>query len=206
MTPNRAVFLDLNGTLVLPLKQETLNKMYIIPGANLAIQRLLAVGFVCPVVTIQARIEKGLFNEKDFHDWFKEFFGKHRVDVKGPYVCPHRFSNPCECKKPSPLLYERAAKDLNLNLSRSYVIGDSLEDIQAAIAFGGTGCLVRTGWAADSRIVEAARSTAHFIGPSIAEAVDWIIARNEPVNEFNVVKHANTRLAVVNLRRFDGSL
>jgi len=177
MNANRAVFLDLNGTLVLPLKQETLKEMYLIPGADAAVQRLLAFGFLCPVVTIQARIEKDLFSEQDFLEWFKEFFGKHGLDVKGPYVCPHRFSNPCACKKPSPLLYERAAKDLDLNLSQSFVVGDSLEDVKAAIAFGGTGCLVRTGWAADDRIAEAARSIAPFIGPSVVEAADWIIAR-----------------------------
>ena len=179
MNANRAVFLDLNGTLVLPLKQETLEEMYLIAGADVAVQRLLAVGFLCPVVTVQARIEKGLFSEQDFIDWFKKFFGKHGLDVKGPYVCPHRFSNPCTCKKPSPLLYERAAKDLDLSLSQSYIVGDSPEDIQAAIAFGGTGCLVRTGWAANDRVVEKARSTADVICPSIAEAVDWIIAQEE---------------------------
>ena len=179
MNINRAVFIDLNGTLVLPLKQETLEEMYLITGADVAIQRLLAVGFMCPVVTIQARIEKGLFSEQEFFDWFKKFFGKHSLDVKGPYVCPHRFSNPCTCKKPSPLLYERAGKDLDLNLLQSYVVGDSSEDVQAAIAFGGTGCLVRTGWAADDRIVKAASSSARFICSSIVEAVDWIITQEE---------------------------
>ncbi len=177
MNKVRAVFLDLNGTLVLPLKQETLEEMYLIAGADVAVQRLLAAGFLCPVVTIQARIEKGLFSEQEFRNWFKQFFGYHGLDVKGPYVCPHRFSNPCTCKKPSPLLYERAAKDLNLSLPQSYVVGASIEDVQAAIAFGGTGCLVRTGWAADDRVFEAARSAAHFIGPSITEAVEWIVAQ-----------------------------
>jgi D-glycero-D-manno-heptose 1,7-bisphosphate phosphatase len=178
MNTRRAVFLDLNGTLVLPLKQETLDEMYLIPGADLAVRRLLAAGFVCPVVTIQARIEKGLFSGQDFRVWFREFFRKHDLDVKGPYVCPHRFNHPCPCKKPSPLLYEQAAADLQLNLPESYAVGDSPEDVLAAIAFGGTGCLVRTGWAADGRVVEAIRSTAHFVGPSIAEAADWIVARN----------------------------
>jgi D-glycero-D-manno-heptose 1,7-bisphosphate phosphatase len=177
MNTNRAVFLDLNGTLVLPLKQETLDEIYLIPGADIAVRRLIAAGFVCPVVTIQARIQKGLFSEQDFRGWFREFFRKHDLEVKGPYVCPHRFNHPCPCRKPSPLLYEQAAKDLQLCLSESYVVGDSPEDVQAAIAFGGTGCLVRTGWAADDRVVEAIRSTAHFVGTSIAEAADWIVAQ-----------------------------
>jgi hypothetical protein len=53
----RAGFLDLNGTVVLPMKQETLEEMYLIPCADKAIRRLLAAGFVCPVVAIQSRIE-----------------------------------------------------------------------------------------------------------------------------------------------------
>lgn len=179
MKRNRAAFLDLNGTIVLPMKQETLEEMYLIPGADGAIRRLLARGFVCPVVTIQARIGKGLFTEQQFRAWFADFFQRHQLDVKGPYVCPHRFNHPCPCKKPSPLLYEQAAKDLHLTLSESYVIGDSPEDVQAAIGFGGIGCLVRTGWAADDQVVEAIHSTAQFIGPSIAEAADWILTREE---------------------------
>jgi D-glycero-D-manno-heptose 1,7-bisphosphate phosphatase len=175
----RAIFLDLNGTIVLPMKQETLEEMFLIPGADKAIRRLLAAGFACPVVTIQSRIEKGLFTEQAFHAWFADFFRKYEPDVRGPCVCPHRYNQPCPCKKPSPLLYKQAARDLNLELSDSYVIGDSPEDVRAAKGFGGTACLVRTGWAAADAVVESIRSSADFIGPSIVEAVDWILAREE---------------------------
>jgi D-glycero-D-manno-heptose 1,7-bisphosphate phosphatase len=178
----RAVFLDLNGTIVLPMKQETLEEMHLIPGAEKAIRRLLAAGFVCPVITIQSRIEKGLFTEQEFRTWFVDFFRRHELDVKGPYVCPHRYNHPCPCKKPSPLLYERAAQDLDIDLPKSYVIGDSPEDVRAAKAFGGTACLVRTGWAAAESVVENIRSRADYVALSIVEAVDWILAkeRNPP--------------------------
>ena len=104
MKSHRAVFLDLNGTLVLPLKQDSLDEMTLISGADVAITRLLAFGFVCPVVTVQARIEKGLFTEAEFRAWFADFFGNLGLDVKGPYVCPHRYSHPCPCEKPKSLL------------------------------------------------------------------------------------------------------
>src|SRR5205823_4174695 len=71
---NRAgVFLDLNGTLVLPLKQERLEDLTLIPGVAEALARLSAAGFVCPVVTVQARIAKGLFSMADFQTWFATF-------------------------------------------------------------------------------------------------------------------------------------
>ncbi len=184
MKINRAVFLDLNGTVVLPLKPESLDEMTLIPGAGLAIARLLAAGFLCPVVTVQARIEKGLFTESEFRAWFADFFGNLGLDVKGPYICPHRYNHPCRCEKPNSFLYDQAASDLSLDLSRSYTIGDSPQDVEAARRFGGTGCLVRTGWAAEDRFLEDARASAAFIGDTITDAVDWIISR-EPDSPAN---------------------
>ncbi len=67
---NRAVFLDLNGTLVSPLKPDALDDLVLLPGAAEAIARLTAAGYVCPVVTVQSRIAKGLFSSADFEAWF----------------------------------------------------------------------------------------------------------------------------------------
>lgn len=177
MKQNRAVFLDLNGTLVLPLKQESLAEMSLIPGADVAVRRLLAAGFLCPVVTVQARIEKGLFTEAEIRAWFAGFFGSLGIDLKGPYVCPHRYNHPCPCEKPNRFLYDQAASDLSLDLGRCFTIGDSPQDVVAARRFGGLGCLVRTGWAADQKVVEEARSSAAFISDTIGDAVDWILSR-----------------------------
>jgi len=172
---NRAVFLDLNGTLVLPLKQESLAEMTLIPGVDFAVKRLLAAGFICPVVTVQARIEKGLFTEAEFHAWFADFFGKLGLDLKGPYVCPHRYDHPCPCEKPNRFLYDQAASDLFLDLSRCYIIGDSPQDVEAAQRFGGLGCLVRTGWAADDKVVRQAGDAAAFVGDTVSDVADWIL-------------------------------
>jgi len=180
---NRAVFLDLNGTLVLPLKPESLDELTMIPGADLAIMRLLAAGFLCPIVTVQARIEKGLFTESTFRAWFADFFGNLQLDVKGPYICPHRYSHSCPCQKPNSLLYDQAAADWSLDLPRSYTIGDSPQDVEAACRFGGTGCLVRTGWAAEDRFVEEAKPFASFIGDSLSNVVEWVVAREHKYGE-----------------------
>ena len=88
----KAVFLDLNGTLVLPVKQERLDELYPIPGAVESVARLTAAGFVCPVVTVQSRIAKGLFSTNEFLNWFHDFaalLDGHEARVVGPYVCPH---------------------------------------------------------------------------------------------------------------------
>ena len=172
------VFLDLNGTLVLPMKQETLAELDPIPGAVDAVARLTAAGFVCPVVTVQSRIAKGLFSADAFLGWFASFAASLRregAEVTGPYVCPHRYVEPCACKKPNTLLYEQAAADLGISVSDSFVIGDSPDDIRAATRLGARSCLVRTGWAADPEMVAAVDGEATLVAPSIVEAVDWVL-------------------------------
>ena len=65
------MFLDLNGTLVEPLKPERLDELTLILGVVEAVARLIAAGFVCPVVTVQSRIAKGLFSSAVFETWFQ---------------------------------------------------------------------------------------------------------------------------------------
>ena len=176
----RAVFLDLNGTLVLPIKPDSLNDLKLIEGVGQAIAELSRAGFLCPVVTIQSRIAKGLFSLEEFHRWFHDFAAELRTcggEIVGPYVCPHLFSDPCACKKPNTLLYEQASREHDIDLQKSFVIGDSADDVRAAHQFGGQGCLVRTGWALDPDVVKHAAPYASFVAASLTDAVNWILGR-----------------------------
>lgn len=176
------VFLDLNGTLVEPLKQERLDELKLLPGVAAAIARLSLAGFVCPVVTVQSRIAKGLFTMADFHAWFATFAAGLKAQgalVAGPYVCPHRYAEPCPCKKPNVFLYNQAADDYDLTPVDCFVIGDSPDDVRAARNLGARGCLVRTGWASDPRVVETARLDASVIVDNFGKAVDWILRAND---------------------------
>ncbi len=176
----KTVYLDLAGTIVMPLKPESLDEIWPIPGAVGAIARLCAAGFRCPVVTVQARIEKGLFTEGEFRLWFQTFVASIKQQgalLEGPYVCPHRDATPCPCKKPNTLLYERAANELGLQLAGAFVVGDGAVDMEAASRFGGIGCLVRTGWAQDEVQLARARIHSSFVGADLAEAAEWILAK-----------------------------
>ena len=75
------------------------------------------------------------------------------------------------------------ASDWWLDLRRSYTIGDSPQDVEAARRFGGTGCLVKTGWAAEDKFLDKARPSAAFIGDSITEAVEWVVGREQKNGE-----------------------
>ena len=177
----KAVFLDLNGTLVLPMKQECLADLYPIPGAISAVARLGRAGFVCPIITVQSRIAKGLFTATEFLNWFRAFAtaaNDQGANLKGPYVCPHRYAQPCDCKKPNTTLYEQAIRDLGLSVDHSFVVGDSPDDIRAASRLGLRSCLVRTGWAADLEMVTAVEGEVSLVAPSVVEAVDWILLQD----------------------------
>ena len=174
----RAIFLDLNGTLVLPIIVERLSELKPIDDASAAVANISKAGFVCPVVTIQSRIGKGLFSLEEFQEWFRNFaveFRQHGAEVLGPYVCPHRFAEVCHCKKPNTFLYEQAATEHGIDLRRSFVIGDSAADVEAASRFGGCGILVRTGWAADEQKVKCGIPYASHVAQSLTDATSWVL-------------------------------
>ena len=130
----------------------------------------------------QSRIAKGLFSIAEFLDWFEDFAAQLRsssAEVVGPYVCPHRFAEVCSCKKPRTFLYEQAAAEHGLDLQRSFVIGDSAADVEAAHRFGGRGCLVRTGWGAEEREVQRALTYASHLAESLGDAVTWVLRQPE---------------------------
>lgn len=178
MGERRAVFLDLNGTLVTPVLVEQLADLRLLDGVKDGVGRLCRAGFVCPVVTVQSRIEKGLFTNEEFRTWFEAFARSLAISgavLTGPYVCPHRFATPCACSKPQTLLYERAATDHGLSLSDSFAVGDTAADLEAAKRFGGRGCLVRTGYAAGDAEAARAQRLASYNGRTFLEVVDWIL-------------------------------
>lgn len=177
--PHRAIFLDLNGTLVLPVQVQSLSEYAPIPGASEAIHLLNEQGFLCPVVTVQSRIAKGLYSLDDFQVWFTKFQTESKAQgatILGPYICPHRDSDNCACRKPQPFLYEQAAAEWDIDLTRSFVVGDTREDMLAARNLGSSSCLVRTGWCESSVTTFQADQVADYVAADIGEVAQWIIA------------------------------
>jgi len=124
----RCVFLDLNGTLVEPLKPQRLDALTLIPGVAEAVARLSAAGFVCPVVTVQSRIAKGLSSLAQFETWFAGSaadLNTYGARVVGPYVGPHRFAEPCPCKKTEHCsVRARGSTPRSPRLPRPHWLGD----------------------------------------------------------------------------------
>jgi histidinol phosphatase-like enzyme len=101
--------------------------------------------------------------------------------VAGPYICPHRFGENCRCKKPSTFLYEQAASDHGIDLPRSFVIGDSVADVEAACRFGGKGILVRTGGSVNEQEVERGIPYASHIARSLTDATAWVLGQPDGI-------------------------
>ncbi len=172
-----AVFLDLNGTLVMPMKVDDPTEYRALAGAAEAVALFGAAGYICPVVTVQSRIVRGKFTEAAFRTWFGSFserVANESAALFGPYLCPHRQADGCECMKPKTALYEAAARELRIDLSSSFVVGDSIGDIRAANQLGCRGVAVKTGWPID----DAVRNAAAYVAADVLDAAGWVVRQS----------------------------
>lgn len=149
--PRKAVFLDRDG--VINREVNLLNKpeeMELLPGAADAIRYINSKGYLAVVVTNQPVIARNLcsLEELDYiHATLETLLGKEQAYLNGLYYCPHHpdkgypeerpeYKIVCDCRKPKPGMLLKAASDWNIDLSESYMIGDSDRDIQAGHAAG----------------------------------------------------------------------
>ncbi len=142
----RAIFLDRDGTinsykgfLTHP------DDFELLPGVAEAIRTINHSGYLCIVVSNQPVIARGdcTFEElQTIHDKMETLLGKEGAFVDGIYYCPHHpdkgfegerpeYKIDCDCRKPKAGLLFQAAKDWNIDLSQSYMIGDSDRDVEA---------------------------------------------------------------------------
>jgi len=146
-----AVFLDRDGTMVDDpgyLHEPALVRL--LPGVADAVRRLNEHGFVVVTVSNQAGIARGLYDAAAYHAVqrrLSELLADGGARVDAMYFCPHHpdFTGPCDCRKPGLQLFQAAARDLDLDLSESFWVGDRLSDVLPARALGGRGFLVETG-------------------------------------------------------------
>lgn len=162
-SPRRAVFADRDGTIIEDhhyIAEPA--RVTLIPGATDALLRLRELGFALVIVTNQSGVGRGLYTLADYHRVAVEVerqLAGAGVVMDGTYFCPDGPGGDPEttCRKPSPVMYRRAAADLNLDTAESYYIGDKHSDVLPARTLGGTGILVRTGHGAaeEGRVADA---------------------------------------------------
>lgn len=181
-----AIFLDKDGTLLedVPFNVSP-GLMHLREGVAAALTRLGKLGLPLVIVSNQSGIARGYFTEAAMGPVRRrlgQLFACSDATLAGFYYCPHHpggdlpsYAIDCDCRKPMPGMFHRAARELGLALSDSWMIGDFLDDIAAAKRAGCRAILLNNGGETEWKLDEPARRPDYLVD-SIAEAIETIIA------------------------------
>jgi D-glycero-D-manno-heptose 1,7-bisphosphate phosphatase len=180
MNQRRAIFLDRDGVINVnrPDHVKSWDEFIFLPGALTALRQIATSDFVAVVTTNQSAIARGLMREATLRDIHARMLGEieragGRIDAV--QFCPHLPEDDCDCRKPRTGMYERAVERFGIDPTRSYVVGDALEDIVAAQTIGAQPILVLTGrgQAQHTRLLEN-NHAGFVVVADLAHAVEWI--------------------------------
>jgi D-glycero-D-manno-heptose 1,7-bisphosphate phosphatase len=193
-----AVFLDRDGTLVEEVAYlHDPGRVVLLPGAGSALRRLAAAGYALVVVTNQAGVARGLYDEaavEAVHRRLGELLAAAGVRLDAVLHCPHHpdgtvpgYARACRCRKPGPGMLEAAAERLGLDLDASWLIGNHPADVGAALAAGVRPLFVTTGRAAGrppppgvAAVADLEAATAAVLGAARARRPNVKKARPAP--------------------------
>ena len=184
---NQAVFFDRDGTLI--EEKEFLHRpedVVWIPGVGVALQRLQKAGFLLFIVSNQSGVGRGYFSMADVESVNKRMeqeLAAFGICFQKIYIAPEKPGSPSLGRKPLPRFLFDARDEFGLDLSRSYMIGDKLSDLQCGWSAGvKKSILVRTGYGLETEKeisnTMASNPEQPIIVESLPEAVDWILSRS----------------------------
>ncbi len=184
------VFLDRDGTINVDsgyLSDPA--KLELIPGAASAVARLNRAGYAVVVVTNQSGIARGYYTPQDMDAVHREMsrrLAEKRGRVDAYYYCPHHATEAsisqlaleCDCRKPGSGMFTRAARELGLDLNRSFMVGDHHTDLIAGKRVGAKTIQVQTGHA--PRHQDIPPEDRDHVAADLGGAVNWILKQGEP--------------------------
>jgi len=182
-----AVFMDRDGTINEEVGYlDRLEKLVIYPQTFDAVRKINENGMKSVVITNQSGVARGYFTEDlvlEVHRRIQDSLRERGAHIDAFFYCPHHptegkapYRIVCSCRKPEAGILIAAAKDMGINLEQSYMIGDTLKDIEAGAKAGAKGILVRTGYGEEQEkelVCSPVRPS--YIADDILEAVEWII-------------------------------
>jgi D-glycero-D-manno-heptose 1,7-bisphosphate phosphatase len=182
----RAVFLDRDGTIIEDDGYiSDLGRIHLFPWSPEAINRLRAAGFLIIVVTNQAGVARGYFEERflvEAHRHLDALLASQGARIDAYYYCPHHpdgvvaaYTRTCDCRKPAPGMIERAAADRDIDVAASFVVGDKWLDIELAQRAGAAGVLVRTGYGQSAEAERPAGIHPVPVVDTLLDAAVWIL-------------------------------
>ena len=184
------VFLDRDGTLIEEVGYLShLDRTALYPWSIESVKLLNRAGFKVVVVTNQAGVARGLFDE-DFideaHRFLDQKFSDGGATIDKFYYCPHHpeasveaYRSECDCRKPKAGMLWKAAQELQLELSHSFVIGDRLSDLRLGQAVGARSLLVRTGYGETTARELTDDVEVAYTAPELMTAVAWILRHSK---------------------------
>lgn len=181
-----AVFLDRDGTLIEEIGYlDRLERVQLYPFATDAIRALNRAGIPLVLVTNQSGIARGFFDAAvvdAVHQHIADLLALGGARIDAYYYCPHhpdgcvaRYAVPCDCRKPGRALADRAARELGIDPSTSFTVGDRWVDVGLARTIGGRGVLVRTGYGAIEERRRPDGVHADIVVNNLVEAASWIL-------------------------------
>lgn len=172
------VFLDRDGVLIRAIVRDQrphsptcAAEVEIPPDVPDACAELRRRGFVIVVVTNQPEVARGNLSREAVEEIHRYLQG--RIPLDGIRVCYHDDVDHCTCRKPSPGMLCDAARDWNIDLRNSFLIGDRWKDIEAGKRAGCRTVFI------DRQYAEPLPQNADFFAPSFSLAVEWVISQSE---------------------------
>jgi len=182
------VFLDRDGTII--EERGYLNHpdaLELIEGAAEAVALLNRSGLKTIVVSNQSGVARGYFPESlvaRVHGKMVALFNEKGARLDAIYYCPHHpcageppYRKDCECRKPGIGMIDRAAREYSIDVSRSYLVGDKMSDVQTAVNAGCKAILVMTGYGKGEWEFnrERLKRAPDYLAADVIEAARWII-------------------------------
>lgn len=170
-----AVFLDRDGVINIDRHYVArVEDFTFVDGIFETLRAIRALGYPLVVVTNQSAIGRGYCTPDDYQrltHWMLAQLAGHGIELAGVYHCPHRPEEGCACRKPAPGMLLQAAREHGVELCRSWMIGDSPRDIEAARRAG----VHRTILVSDSSDAAASTDQALFVCPTVSDTVRIIL-------------------------------
>ena len=178
-----AVFVDRDGTICFDRHYlADPDGLEIIPSVAEGIKKLNGAGIPVIVVTNQSGIGRGLFSKEALdriHDRLQEMLASQGARFDDIFYCPHKPDDGCDCRKPKTGMLEQARKKHGFDLTKSFVVGDRMMDIEMAHAVGAVGVLVPEPgdqYKVDKEIAQS-KERPDFRTALFSKAADWILAQ-----------------------------
>ena len=145
--PQKAAFIDRDGTLIEEVNfLSNVDDLRVFPFTYDAVKSLKDAGFLIIVVTNQSGIGRGVYGEAEMNQIHDEMQLQLDNMIDAFYFCPHLPEGGCYCRKPSLGMIEAAGRDLSIDMSRSWFVGDKDLDVEIGLNAGLRTVLVETGY------------------------------------------------------------